>query len=760
MAAVNISQVGNNVQLEEAGVIIAMIPSRSFRFEPEQDGDFIIIRDFEALQRVRQYQASEINDGAGAPVGNLAAVISYLAPFVGFNPAAGGGGEANTSSNSGPGAGLALPKVGVDLPFKSLVAGAGVTITPLADSIQIDATGAGGGEVNTSSNLGTGEGVAAPKSGVDLPFKSLVAAGSVALSSDANEITITGDGEPNTNSNQGTGEGLAMAKVGDDLPLKTLKAGTNITLTPSADEILIDAAAGAGEANTASNEGLGFGLVLPKVGVNLPFKSIVEGTGISITSAADSITIEADNQGGEANTSSSSGGNSLVLPKVGVDLPFKGIEASSSKIGITVNPTTLGIDVNEGNIVHQNISGAGVNTHAQIDSHIGSTANPHSVTKAQVGLSNVDNLQQIPLTEKGAANGVATLDAGSKIPSAQLPAVAISETFVVGSQAAQTALVAQVGDVAVRTDESKSYILQTEPASIFGNWVELLTPAAPVISVNGQTGSVSLSTTDISEGTNLYFTDARVAANAAVAANTAKVTNATHTGDVTGDQALTIAANAVTNGKAADMAANTVKTNPTAALADPQDLAMPPSTILARLATGNIVAATVAQIQTLISAVASALNLGAGAGQVFASKVGSQLQFRSLKAGTGVSISQTATEITITGNGAVMFETPAILNADVDNYNPTNWATANYFRQGTNGNNFITGLTALPSGTERRFINLGPGDLRFAHDDPASLAANRIFTPNEANLTLQTQGSALLVYDGISSRWRIIQNTP
>ena len=48
-------------------------------------------------------------------------------------------------------------------------------------------------------------------------------------------------------------------------------------------------------------------------------------------------------------------------------------------------------------------------------------------------------------------------------------------------------------------------------------------PSVPVDSVNGQTGAVVLDTDDIAEGTtNEYFTDARVAANSAVAANTAK----------------------------------------------------------------------------------------------------------------------------------------------------------------------------------------------------------------------------------------------
>ena len=40
---------------------------------------------------------------------------------------------------------------------------------------------------------------------------------------------------------------------------------------------------------------------------------------------------------------------------------------------------------------HTTLSDIGVNTHAQIDAHIASSANPHSTTKAQVGLGNVDN---------------------------------------------------------------------------------------------------------------------------------------------------------------------------------------------------------------------------------------------------------------------------------------------------------------------------------------------------------------------------------
>jgi Repeat of unknown function (DUF5907) len=87
---------------------------------------------------------------------------------------------------------------------------------------------------------------------------------------------------------------------------------------------------------------------------------------------------------------------------------------------------------------------------------------------------------------------VATLGSDAKIPTSQLPALAITDTFVVASQAAMLALTAEVGDVAVRTDLNKSLILRAAGASTLGNWQELLTPTDAVTSVNGQTGAVSL----------------------------------------------------------------------------------------------------------------------------------------------------------------------------------------------------------------------------------------------------------------------------
>ena len=58
----------------------------------------------------------------------------------------------------------------------------------------------------------------------------------------------------------------------------------------------------------------------------------------------------------------------------------------------------------------------------KVTSHISDTQNPHGVTKTQVGLDKVDNDKQIPLSQKGAANGVATLGTDGKLTSTQIPA--------------------------------------------------------------------------------------------------------------------------------------------------------------------------------------------------------------------------------------------------------------------------------------------------------------------------------------------------
>lgn len=113
-----------------------------------------------------------------------------------------------------------------------------------------------------------------------------------------------------------------------------------------------------------------------------------------------------------------------------------------------------------------------------------------------------------------AAGNVPVLGTGGKLDEAVLPSIALTDTFTVASQAAMLALDAQKGDIAIRTDESKTYILAANGASTLANWVVLKTPDCNVLSVNGKTGAVTLTTDDITEGSsNLYFTTARATSN-------------------------------------------------------------------------------------------------------------------------------------------------------------------------------------------------------------------------------------------------------
>lgn len=99
------------------------------------------------------------------------------------------------------------------------------------------------------------------------------------------------------------------------------------------------------------------------------------------------------------------------------------------------------------------------------------------------------------------SGNIPSLDSNGKLPTSVLPSLAITDTFVVNSQSAMLALSAQVGDVCVRTDLNKNYILKTDGASTLANWQELLTPATGVTSVRVQTGeglSSSVSTAQTS----------------------------------------------------------------------------------------------------------------------------------------------------------------------------------------------------------------------------------------------------------------------
>jgi sugar lactone lactonase YvrE len=134
----------------------------------------------------------------------------------------------------------------------------------------------------------------------------------------------------------------------------------------------------------------------------------------------------------------------------------------------------------------------------------------------------------IPTSEKGAALGVATLDAGGKVPASQIPLQ--GDLNYQGTWNATTntpTLTSSTGtkgyyyvvDVAGTTNLDGITDWQIGDWAIFNGTVwQKVDNTDSVTSVNGLVGTVVLTTTNIAEGTNEYFTTAR--ARASVSAGT------------------------------------------------------------------------------------------------------------------------------------------------------------------------------------------------------------------------------------------------
>ena len=134
----------------------------------------------------------------------------------------------------------------------------------------------------------------------------------------------------------------------------------------------------------------------------------------------------------------------------------------------------------------------------------------------------------------GLSNGeIPILGTDGKLDTDVLPAIAITQVFEADDETNMLALDAQTGDVCVRSDINKSFILKNNNPTNVNNWVELKTPTDAVLSVNGKTGTVMLTTTNIPEGINLYYTDDRATANFNM-----NIANSNHTALKDGDKIM------------------------------------------------------------------------------------------------------------------------------------------------------------------------------------------------------------------------------
>ena len=152
-------------------------------------------------------------------------------------------------------------------------------------------------------------------------------------------------------------------------------------------------------------------------------------------------------------------------------------DTTNKKITKTINGTTTDV-VTAAKIV---TDGGGVtDLSGKVDKT--TTVNGHAlsgnvtVSKSDVGLGNVTNDAQIPLTQKGTANGVATLDSNGKVPSDQLPSyvddviesyarsgqTALSQNWLATGSATGTVITPEAGKIYVLMADSGDYAANSQ----------------------------------------------------------------------------------------------------------------------------------------------------------------------------------------------------------------------------------------------------------------------------------------------------------
>jgi hypothetical protein len=252
--------------------------------------------------------------------------------------------------------------------FKTLIAGSNVSISPSTDTVTISVNNVG--EINTASNSGAGIGLFKDKTGVNLNFKSIIAGNNISFdTSNANQIVINSTGGSSNSTGQNIGAGIGrvyVSNLASVLRFKSIKAGNNIQIINGASEIIISATPltnTEGGLPNSENGGTNPSLIGNSNLINLSgqLKSLIAGDGLIFAdSTEDSLTLATNVTNGMANVGA------------GIEL-YKGFNSELDRYELKTIKGLDGLiveDLNDNEIVIRGNSTASIDSTSEINSLI------------------------------------------------------------------------------------------------------------------------------------------------------------------------------------------------------------------------------------------------------------------------------------------------------------------------------------------------------------------------------------------------------
>jgi len=214
------------------------------------------------------------------------------------------------------------------------------------------------------------------------------------------------------------------------------------------------------------------------------------------------------------------------------------VSANTAKVGITTqqasdittNNAKVGITTQQAADIVTNNAKVGITTQQASDittnnAKVGITTTQADAITANTAKIGITTDQANAITANTAKVGITTQQASDITTNNAKVGITTQQASDIATNNAKVGITTTQANN-ITTNNAKISFDSTSSTKLAG--IETGAEVNTVDSVNGQTGAVSLSTSNVSEGTNLYYTDARVTANSSVAANTAKISyNAT-----------------------------------------------------------------------------------------------------------------------------------------------------------------------------------------------------------------------------------------